>query len=89
VFWHSHSSAFFVLDMLVAPFVADVRVPAMKPRLGRKCFSLVINGIFFVPLPHAQTYIHRIGRTARAGRAGSAYTIVRNDEARHFKEVVY
>ncbi|CAO3606685.1 unnamed protein product [Mucor hiemalis] len=33
-------------------------------------------------------YIHRVGRTARAGREGEAYTLVEMQEARHFKEIL-
>ncbi|KAL9554472.1 hypothetical protein MBANPS3_002802 [Mucor bainieri] len=33
-------------------------------------------------------YIHRVGRTARAGRQGEAYTLVEMQEARHFKEIL-
>ncbi|KAI6133524.1 P-loop containing nucleoside triphosphate hydrolase protein [Pisolithus thermaeus] len=30
-------------------------------------------------------YVHRVGRTARAGRAGNAWTLVEEQEARYFK----
>lgn len=32
--------------------------------------------------------MHRVGRTARAGREGSAWTLVEEQEARHFKEML-
>lgn len=37
---------------------------------------------------HARTYVHRVGRTARAGRPGTAYTIVAIREAYHFRELL-
>ncbi|KAJ7841322.1 DEAD-domain-containing protein [Mycena olivaceomarginata] len=33
-------------------------------------------------------YVHRVGRTARAGRAGDAWTLVEEQEARYFKTML-
>lgn len=33
-------------------------------------------------------YVHRVGRTARAGRVGSAWTLVEEQEARYFKRMM-
>ncbi|KAG5642710.1 hypothetical protein DXG03_002286 [Asterophora parasitica] len=33
-------------------------------------------------------YVHRVGRTARAGRAGDAWTLVEEQEARYFKGIL-
>lgn len=33
-------------------------------------------------------YVHRVGRTARAGRDGVAWSLVEKQEARHFKEML-
>lgn len=35
-----------------------------------------------------KSYVHRVGRTARAGREGKTYTIAKNAEVRHFKEIL-
>lgn len=35
-----------------------------------------------------KSYVHRVGRTARAGAGGSAYTLVAQREVFHFKEMV-
>ncbi|CAM6117476.1 unnamed protein product [Calypogeia fissa] len=37
---------------------------------------------------YAKTYVHRVGRTARAGKAGCSYTILRREEVRHFKSLL-
>lgn len=37
---------------------------------------------------HVKTYVHRVGRTARAGRPGVAYNIAAIKEARHFKQML-
>ncbi|KAG0227018.1 P-loop containing nucleoside triphosphate hydrolase protein [Mortierella sp. GBAus27b] len=47
--------------------------------------SVVIN--YDTPI-YMKKYIHRVGRTARAGKTGTAYTLVEMQEARHFKEMV-
>ena len=33
-------------------------------------------------------YVHRVGRTARAGKEGTAWTLVEKQEARHFKQML-
>jgi superfamily II DNA/RNA helicase len=38
--------------------------------------------------PRAKTYVHRVGRTARAGREGLSYALVRPEQARHFKQIL-
>lgn len=39
------------------------------------------------PPTHPRTYVHRAGRTARAGASGSVYTLCRRQEVHHFKEL--
>ncbi|XP_071500752.1 ATP-dependent RNA helicase DDX51-like, partial [Diadema antillarum] len=38
--------------------------------------------------PHLRTYIHRVGRTARAGRGGTAFSFVRKKEVTKFKQML-
>ncbi|XP_041467192.1 ATP-dependent RNA helicase DDX51-like [Lytechinus variegatus] len=38
--------------------------------------------------PHLKTYIHRVGRTARAGRGGTAFSFVRKKEVNEFKHML-
>eukprot|EP01104_Vermistella_antarctica_P009180 TRINITY_DN2337_c2_g1_i1.p1 TRINITY_DN2337_c2_g1~~TRINITY_DN2337_c2_g1_i1.p1 ORF type:complete len:758 (+),score=241.85 TRINITY_DN2337_c2_g1_i1:135-2408(+) len=45
----------------------------------------VIN--YDVPV-YIKTYVHRVGRTARAGRAGTAYTLARDEEIWNFKRIL-
>ena len=46
--------------------------------------SAVVN--YDVPAP-AQTYVHRVGRTARAGRAGAAVTVLKEGQQAHFRRL--
>ncbi|KAG9295452.1 hypothetical protein G9A89_013481 [Geosiphon pyriformis] len=45
----------------------------------------VIN--YDVPI-YMKKYLHRVGRTARAGRVGDAYSLVEKQEANHFKDML-
>jgi len=36
----------------------------------------------------ARTYVHRVGRAARAGRRGLSYSLLRGEQMRHFKEIL-
>ncbi|KAI7828482.1 P-loop containing nucleoside triphosphate hydrolase protein [Kickxella alabastrina] len=47
--------------------------------------SAVVN--YDVPV-HMSQYTHRVGRTARAGREGAAYTLVGSAQAFHFKKMM-
>ena len=49
------------------------------------CISSVIN--YDTP-SHAKTYVHRAGRTARAGRNGRVYSLLRGEDVHHFKAMI-
>ncbi|XP_015920704.2 ATP-dependent RNA helicase DDX51 [Parasteatoda tepidariorum] len=61
------------------------------------CSDLVARGIdiegvdcvvsYDVP-PHLKTYVHRVGRTARAGKGGTAVALVSKDEFPSFKKML-
>uniref|UniRef100_F6PH64 ATP-dependent RNA helicase n=1 Tax=Ciona intestinalis TaxID=7719 RepID=F6PH64_CIOIN len=58
---------------------------SMARGLDVPCVEHVI--LYDVP-PLIKTYIHRIGRTARAGATGTAYTLLRKQEIFHFKKMI-
>ncbi|KAK7454442.1 ATP-dependent RNA helicase dbp6 [Stygiomarasmius scandens] len=61
------------------------------------CSDLISRGIDISHVSHVvsydapvdiRKYVHRAGRTARAGREGDAWTLVEEQEARHFKNMM-
>lgn len=61
------------------------------------CSDLVARGIDLPSVEHVisydipvdlRKYVHRVGRTARAGRQGVAWSLVEKQEARHFKTML-
>jgi len=47
----------------------------------------VENVISYDPPVAAQTYVHRVGRTARAGATGTSFVLLRRQEVLHFKRL--
>lgn len=37
---------------------------------------------------YIKTYVHRAGRTARAGARGTVYSLLRHEDVRHFKDML-
>ncbi|KAK2460978.1 hypothetical protein APHAL10511_007448 [Amanita phalloides] len=61
------------------------------------CSDLISRGIDVDHVSHVvsydapvdiRKYVHRVGRTARAGRQGNAWTLVEEQEARYFKRML-
>jgi len=61
------------------------------------CSDLVSRGIDIKHVAHVvnydapvdmRKYVHRVGRTARAGRVGDAWSLVEHQEARFFKQMI-
>ncbi|GBE87801.1 DEAD-domain-containing protein [Sparassis latifolia] len=61
------------------------------------CSDLISRGIDISHVSHVvsydapvdmRKYVHRVGRTARAGRSGHAWTLVEEQEARYFKSML-
>jgi superfamily II DNA/RNA helicase len=47
-----------------------------------------VSHIFNFDVPtHAEDYVHRIGRTGRAGREGHAFTLLTKEEAKYWKAI--
>jgi superfamily II DNA/RNA helicase len=47
-----------------------------------------VSHVFNYDVPtHAEDYVHRIGRTGRAGREGQAFTLVSKEEAKYLKAI--
>jgi superfamily II DNA/RNA helicase len=47
-----------------------------------------VSHVFNYDVPtHAEDYVHRIGRTGRAGREGEAFTLVTPEEAKYWKAI--
>ncbi|GFR41488.1 hypothetical protein Agub_g2179 [Astrephomene gubernaculifera] len=58
---------------------------AMTRGMDLDCVQLVIN--YDAPV-YAKTYVHRAGRTARAGKPGRVITLLRDEDMRHFKAMI-
>ncbi|KAH9318259.1 hypothetical protein KI387_020028, partial [Taxus chinensis] len=48
----------------------------------------VINVVNYDMPSYPKTYVHRAGRTARAGRSGRCFTLLRREEVKRFKKLV-
>lgn len=70
-------------DFMAGKVQVLVASDAMTRGMDVEGVANVIN--FDVPV-YAKTYVHRVGRTARAGQAGRAFTLLVKKEARHFKK---
>ena len=47
-----------------------------------------VSHVFNYDVPHnAEDYVHRIGRTGRAGRKGAAYTLVHQDDQKNLNDI--
>jgi superfamily II DNA/RNA helicase len=47
-----------------------------------------VSHVFNFDVPtHAEDYVHRIGRTGRAGRLGASYTIATSDDAKYVAQI--
>jgi superfamily II DNA/RNA helicase len=47
-----------------------------------------VSHVFNYDVPiHAEDYVHRIGRTGRAGREGHAFMLVTREDGKHFKAI--
>ena len=61
------------------------------------CSDVIARGLDLPSVSHVisydtpidmRKYVHRVGRTARAGREGTAWTLVEKQEATHFKRMI-
>lgn len=66
----------------------DVRVLVATDVAARGLDIEDLNYVINMELPHiAEDYVHRIGRTGRAGKDGTAVTLFSNDDALRLEEV--
>ncbi|KAG1734119.1 DEAD-domain-containing protein [Suillus lakei] len=78
----------------------EAAIPPLETRLSFDrliCSDLISRGIDISHVSHVvsydapvdiRKYVHRVGRTARAGRTGDAWTLVEEQEAHYFKSML-
>ena len=65
------------------------RAPRL-PATWRRAASTfpTVSHVFNFDVPtHAEDYVHRIGRTGRAGRLGAAFTLVTSDDGKYVAQI--
>lgn len=90
-----HATVLVASDAATRGLDVEVRLPfspAFTSVSAYPALILVFQGIdavisFDTPV-YLKTYVHRVGRTARAGRPGRAYTLLRPEEVHHFKRML-
>eukprot|EP00879_Flechtneria_rotunda_P003684 GHRR01003922.1.p1 GENE.GHRR01003922.1~~GHRR01003922.1.p1 ORF type:complete len:553 (+),score=174.13 GHRR01003922.1:546-2204(+) len=87
--YSSHVPANKRHEALVAFKAGTVKVLVTSDAMARGMhMSKVANVINYDPPVHPKTYIHRAGRTARAGEAGSVYTLLKLQDVVHFNSMI-
>jgi ATP-dependent RNA helicase DDX51/DBP6 len=75
------------IDMLICTDALSRGVD-LKDHSGQEVNVGAHAVINYDPPLYVKTYVHRAGRSARAGNAGFAYTILASHECRHWKEMM-
>lgn len=80
------------IDLPEVQLVINYDTPQhIKSHVGLSLFAAAVQRSqlsFSHPFFSHCRYVHRVGRTARAGRSGSSYTLLRRDEVYHFKTML-
>lgn len=63
----------------------DIRLIVCSDSMARGMDIEVENVINYDSPQHLKTYIHRVGRTARAGKKGYSYTLLEQSEIQDFR----
>jgi superfamily II DNA/RNA helicase len=76
------------LDCLAAFRASEVTFLIASDVAARGLDIPEVSHVFNFDVPiHAEDYVHRIGRTGRAGREGHAYMLVTREDAKHHKAI--
>ncbi|RIA93551.1 P-loop containing nucleoside triphosphate hydrolase protein [Glomus cerebriforme] len=67
----------------------DIRLLICSDLIARGMDLDRVNTVINYDIPvYMKKYVHRVGRTARAGRNGDAYSIVETQEVKYFKDML-
>lgn len=68
----------------------DFLVIVCSDLLARGMDMIQVDTVINYDAPaHINTYLHRAGRTARAGRSGTVFTLLAANQVRHFRQMVF
>jgi len=69
--------------------LGDIQVLVSSDAMTRGMDVEGVKNVINYDIPaYIKTYIHRAGRTARAGQAGRCFTLLRKDEVKRFKKML-